>query len=193
MRVPSQTINTFDLYIDPETNSLSYSSGKNAYGIIIADAIRTVSGELQLNINKGIPYFDTIFKDVNGMAIWRSFVSDTISGYEFVKSIKSFVSQFDSESKILKYNIVVETDLGEVSISNENVIGPVGPGGGGGMDNLIQDGKFYLPVFMVDGVQYYRMFTENRDPEMETVTTQISENLYIKEAGRFEITTDAFI
>ena len=45
---------------------------------------------------------------------------------------------------------------------------------------LTQDGIFYLPVYIEDDVQYYRQFKQYEDDETHEVTTQLSEDLYIR-------------
>ena len=95
---------------------LSFNTGKQAYADIIGDAIRTVSGELQLDVNRGVPYFETVFKSVNGIDIWKNDVRKIMNGLSFVKSIVSFDVSWDPISRKLNYEMVVETDEGEVTV-----------------------------------------------------------------------------
>ena len=95
---------------------LSFNNGKQAYADIIGDAIRTVSGELQLDVNRGVPYFETVFKSVNGIDIWKDDVRKIMNGLSFVKSIVSFDVSWDPISRKLNYEMVVETDDGEVTV-----------------------------------------------------------------------------
>ena len=95
---------------------LSFNTGKQAYADIIGDPIRTVSGELQLDVNRGVPYFETVFKSVNGIDIWKDDVRKIMNGLSFVKSIVSFDVSWDPVSRKLNYEMVVETDDGEVTV-----------------------------------------------------------------------------
>lgn len=95
---------------------LSFNTGKQAYADIIGDTIRTVSGELQLDVNRGVPYFETVFKSVNGIDIWKDDVRKIMNGLSFVKSIVSFDVSWDPVSRKLNYKMVVETDEGEVTV-----------------------------------------------------------------------------
>ena len=95
---------------------LSFNTGKQAYADIIGDTIRTVVGELQLDVNRGVPYFETVFKSVNGIDIWKNDVRKIMNGLSFIKSIVSFDVSWDPVSRRLNYEMVVETDDGEVTV-----------------------------------------------------------------------------
>ena len=93
---------------------LSFNTGKQAYADIIGDTIRTVSGELQLDVNRGVPYFETVFKSVNGIDIWKNDVRKRILSLSFVKSIDSFdVSYLNWR---LEYKMTLTTDDGVVTV-----------------------------------------------------------------------------
>ena len=93
---------------------LSFNTGKQAYADIIGDAIRTVCGELQLDVNRGVPYFETVFKSVNGIDIWKNDVRKRVLEFPFVKSIDSFdVSYLNGR---LEYKMTLTTDDGVVTV-----------------------------------------------------------------------------
>ena len=106
-----------DIRIDPATGDLAFVKGKDAYAFIIADAVRTVEGELQYNTVYGIPYFATVFASVGLRGIWRSRVSEMVHSMPFVKSIGRFNVSFDTITKKLSYSLEVTTDDGEMTIS----------------------------------------------------------------------------
>ena len=85
--------------------------------------------------------------------------------------------------------MVVLTDLGTVTIKsidyNISTVGSHPGEGGGDMESLIQNGVFYLPVYMENGVQVYRQLKQFIDTTMGGVTTELSEETYIKSAGVF--------
>ena len=95
---------------------ISFNTGKQAYADIIGDTVRTVCGELQLDVNRGIPYFETVFKSVNGIDIWKNDVRKIVNGLSFVKSIVSFDVSWDTLNRKLNYEMVVETDEGKVTV-----------------------------------------------------------------------------
>ena len=95
---------------------LSFNNGKQAYADIIGDTVRTVCGELQLDVNRGVPYFETVFKSVNGIDIWKNDVRKIVNGLSFVKSIVSFDVSWNPLNRKLNYEMVVETDEGKVTV-----------------------------------------------------------------------------
>lgn len=105
-----------DICID-DSGDIALASGLDAYATIIADEIRTCLGELQLNTEVGIPYFETIFKGVNAVSIWRMYVTRATTALPFVKNIRSMDVEIDSQSKVLSYTMEVETDEGVVTVS----------------------------------------------------------------------------
>ena len=106
-----------DIRIDHTTGDIAFVKGKDAYAVIIADAVRTVEGELQYNTGYGIPYFSTVFASIGLRGIWRSRVSEIVHAMPFVKSVGRLDVNFDSVSKKLSYSLEVTTDDGELMIS----------------------------------------------------------------------------
>ena len=94
---------------------LSFNNGKQAYADIIGDTIRTVSGELQLDVNRGVPYFETVFKSVNGIDIWKNEVRKRVLEFPFVKSIDSFDVSYANRK--LEYTMRLTTDAGDVTVT----------------------------------------------------------------------------
>ena len=89
--------------------------GLDAYSAVIADVVRTVRGELQLDTERGVPYFETVFKSVNGIDIWKNDVRKRILEFPFVKSIDSFEASY--ANKKLEYTLHISTDAGAVTVS----------------------------------------------------------------------------
>lgn len=105
-----------NVIIDAVTHDIKTVDGVEAYAVIIGDKIRTVRGELQLDTERGVPYFETVFKSVNGIDIWKNDVRKIVNGLSFVKSIVSFDVSWNPLSRKLNYEMVVETDDGEVTV-----------------------------------------------------------------------------
>ena len=94
---------------------LSFNDGKQAYADIIGDAIRTVRGELQLDTERGVPYFETVFKSANGIDIWKNDVRKRVLEFPFVKSIDSFDVSYANRK--LEYTMHLTTDAGDVTVT----------------------------------------------------------------------------
>lgn len=175
------------------SGQIAMSSGKAAYSTIIECALRTRLGELPLDTEQGIPYFETVFQSSRQIPSFEADLRARIEELPFVEEVGVLETEFDRDKGVLRYSVkVVTTDGDEVSVSggigdkaylDEIVL----PEGGTNMQNLVQDGKFYLPVRIEDGVQKYRMLTDYYDPD-NGVQPAISEEVYKKNAatGKFE-------
>ena len=105
-----------DIYIGSD-GGLATVDELNAYSIVIADAIRTVRGELQLDTERGVPYFETVFKSVNGIDIWKNDVRKRVLEFPFVKSIDSFDVSYANRK--LEYAMRLTTDAGDVTVTRQ--------------------------------------------------------------------------
>lgn len=185
MKTIARTSDTHDIGID-STGQIAMVEGKYAYALIMESIILTRSGELQLDTERGIPYFSTVFMSPTLIDEWANSVASSISELGFVSGIESFDYSFDGE--MLKYDMEIMTDEGNVTISQStaaNIIIPSGGSGGGGdqMETLVDsNGLFYLPVGKVGGVQRYRQLKQF-DDGVGGVTTQLSETMYVKDAN----------
>ena len=92
-------------------------NGLDAYSAVIANVVRTVRGELQLDTGAGVPYFETVFDSVNGIDIWKSEVRKRVLALSFVRSIDSFSASWKTGNHTLSYSMTVSTDNGTVTIS----------------------------------------------------------------------------
>ena len=101
--------------VDPVTHDFKVVDGIEAYAVIIRDAIRTVRGELQLDTEHGVPYFETVFKSVNGIDIWKNDVRKRVLEFPFVKSIDSFDVSYANRK--LEYTMRLTTDAGDVTVA----------------------------------------------------------------------------
>lgn len=110
----SETGHVYDIYLT-DAGDFAFRSDREAYGNIIADAIRTLEGELQLNVEGGIPYQRTIWKSVSELNIWEIYVRDAVNALSFVSGIDDFIVNVDGSH--LDYTLVVSTDAGAVEVS----------------------------------------------------------------------------
>lgn len=108
-----------DIYI--VNGDLATTEGKDARTQIISAALRTRRGELKLDIERGIPYFETIFQSGNrsNIQLWEAFVRKTVNEFDFVRSIKSFDYNIDYNTGTITYTLIAEgTDGEEIVIAS---------------------------------------------------------------------------
>lgn len=94
---------------------LSVASGKDAQAHIIADAIRTLEGELQLDVEAGIPYQRTIWASRSNVELWQHFVRERVLAFQFVQEIVSFTVDLGTEHQ-LHYTLTVRTDNDTITV-----------------------------------------------------------------------------
>ena len=97
-----------DIYL--VNGDIAMADGKDARAQIISAALRTRRGELQLDTERGVPYFETIFQSGShyNIQLWEAYVRKTVSEFDFVKSISSFDYDIDYKIGIIRYTLVVE-------------------------------------------------------------------------------------
>ncbi len=166
---------------------LAMCDGKIAYAQIIESAVLTVKGELQFDIEQGIPYFDTIFRSAKRAALWKAYVIDRVKQFSFVTSVTSFEYDIDYKNHVINYTMRVNTDKGKVTITSVDytvsTIGTHTSSGTGGGEQLTQNGIFYLPVYKQNNIQVYRQLKQYVDDAEGLVTTELSETTYVKDAN----------
>lgn len=103
---------------DPLNNDIVIKDGnfafaydKDACAHIIADVVRTLEGELQLDTEAGIPYERTIWSSIKNIPLWRHYVTQAVTKLPFVSEITSFTTELIG-GNILSYelNITLTTD-----------------------------------------------------------------------------------
>lgn len=104
----------YDIYLKDD-GDFAFSEGRTAYGNIIAAAIRTLEGELQLDTSRGIPYQRTIWESVTRERVWEIYVRRTVNEYPFVKRIERLDTNITKSE--LHYVLVVETTDGTIEIT----------------------------------------------------------------------------
>lgn len=165
--------------------------GKLCKAQIIEAAILTVLGELQFDINTGIPYFSTVFNSPSKIDIWSKYVILRIKQFPWVKYIKDFTYSFDHIHNMLTYTITVFVDEGLITIGNTTqntkITIPNGSQTGDSMESLVDsNGNFYLPIYKVDGIQYYRKMTTVNDAY--GASTELSQEIYHKDENGVFVT-----
>lgn len=102
-----------DIYL--VNGDIATADGSEARTQIISAALRTRRGELQLDIERGIPYFETIFQsgDKSRIQLWEAFVRKTVNEFDFVKSIKSFEYDVNYQTGTITYTLIAESIDGD--------------------------------------------------------------------------------
>lgn len=117
MKTFAQTSGTNDIIFDSSGNLL-LSEGKQSYTDIIGDRLRTLRGECQLNENRGLPYLETVFLSSSRLDIWKHYAKQEVEALSFVRAIISFNASYSPTRKELKFDLIVETDQGAVTVSS---------------------------------------------------------------------------
>lgn len=102
---------TCDMFLDAYGN-IALASGKEAYAQIVNAKMRTTLGELQLDMRKGLPYFETVFSNAALLDIWRASAVEMLEALPFVISVDSFICQI--EGNVVKYTSEIRTDSGVI-------------------------------------------------------------------------------
>lgn len=105
-----------DIYLDDNGN-LAIKSDEQAILDILTNRIRTKKYEVQYDMNKGIPYFETIFANTGLLGLWRSYVIEEIERTSGVISVESLLYSLDEGTKKLSYTCQIRTIYGETSLN----------------------------------------------------------------------------
>lgn len=103
-----------DLYLD-DNGAIATIEGADACAQIISAKMRTSLGEMQLNMQNGVPYFQTVFVDKSFIPIWQDQVIKMLEAIDFVTEVSSFDCNTDGD--MLKYTAEIKTDNGTVTIN----------------------------------------------------------------------------
>lgn len=98
-----------DIKLDQRGNVM-FNTEAEAVADRVDAAVKTHLGELQLNIEKGIDYEDTIFKHRKYAQQWANQMREAILNDEEVERVDSFDYEIDGET--LKYTVVFTTTYG---------------------------------------------------------------------------------
>lgn len=105
-----------DIYLDDNGN-LAIKSYEQAILDILTNRIRTKKYEVQYDMNKGVPYFETIFANTGLLGLWRSYVIEEIERTSGVISVESLLYSLDEGNKKLSYTCQIRTIYGETSLN----------------------------------------------------------------------------
>lgn len=107
---------TNDIYLDSDGN-LALCRDIEAVKTSVACETKTNYGEVILNTNLGIPYFETIFTAHPDIELWKSYMKETILRIPKVLGIIAFKTYIDYQKSLLKYTVVINTEYGTEEIN----------------------------------------------------------------------------
>lgn len=118
MNTISQSPSTHDIVIEDRDIKLAFD--KEAYAIIIGDCIRTLKGEIQLNVELGIPYMETVFTSQSLISKWKASVRRAVMNFPFVDGISYFEASVESDGPDRKvvFSMKVMTDKGIIEVTD---------------------------------------------------------------------------
>lgn len=105
-----------DIYLD-DSGNLAVKSDEQALLDILTNRIRTKRYEVQYDMNKGVPYFETIFANTGLLGLWRSYVIEEVERTSGVISVESLLYSLDEGDKKLSYTCQIRTIYGETSLN----------------------------------------------------------------------------
>ncbi len=90
------------------------SEDVEALQILVKNVELTNRFELQYNMEKGIPYMQTIFQDSTRVSLWASYVQEAILKVDGIKDISFFDIKYIPEKKTLNFIAGINTIFGEM-------------------------------------------------------------------------------
>ena len=106
-----------DIVLDAQGENIVLFDKSEAIQTVARSAVLTQRGELQYNVNKGIPYIGTIFSDSNLIPLWRSYMEEAISAISEVREVQYFEIDFNRAQSSLSYRCGFTTDYGKAELN----------------------------------------------------------------------------
>lgn len=104
-----------DLYLGPDGNLVVLSS-LPAVTAACESTARAILAEMIYQVNKGIPYFESVFIGSPNYAIFRSYLIQAFLAVDGVLSVQSLTLTVDKG--VLHYQATIQTQFGSGVISN---------------------------------------------------------------------------
>jgi hypothetical protein len=102
-----------DLTLDKWGN-IRLEDGVEAYRQHIINVIRLQQYEYPYDLMRGINWIGYVFGQTANLTVWESQLFEVISKMSFIKNILDW--KYNIEGNVLQFNLVVNTDLGEITI-----------------------------------------------------------------------------
>lgn len=105
-----------DIFLDNNGN-LALCRDIEAVKTAVSCETKTNYGEVILNTNLGVPYFETIFTAHPDIELWKSYMKEAILRVPKVLGILAFKTYIDYQKSLLKYTVVINTEYGTEEIN----------------------------------------------------------------------------
>ncbi|MGN0024953.1 MAG: hypothetical protein ACI351_05920 [Candidatus Avelusimicrobium sp.] len=109
------TDQTNDIFLTP-SGDIALATDDVATMQTIRHAVLTSRGELPLDQQAGVPYFNTVFTDAPNLEVFRQEVQRAAEAVETVRSVEDFLMQV--QNKTLKYQMRVKLTNGSEVLIN---------------------------------------------------------------------------
>ena len=104
-----------DLFLD-ESGNIAIVTNLQAVLQGCEQAVKTLLGELVLQTDLGVPYFEAVFVGTPNLAVFEQSIRQAILSIPGVIQVLTLDTSVTGE--VLTYNAVIETEYGEGSINN---------------------------------------------------------------------------
>lgn len=117
-----------DMFLDENNNLAMFNditdnaSNLGALLNVVKNVVQTHRYEIQLDMNKGIPYMSTIFDNGAYLSLWKSYMVEEISNVENVNYIESFTTEYDPSKYTLSYKCFINSKFGTGTLGNSYVV-----------------------------------------------------------------------
>lgn len=114
-----QTDENNDIYL--VGGHIAMAQDKQAVAQIVDNVLRTQRGELSYDIERGIPYLETVLGDNPDVDLWLSYMLGALNSISYINKVISFVPQVDNQTNTLTFFSRLSTIYGDITI-NDNTI-----------------------------------------------------------------------
>ena len=104
-----------DIFVN-ESGDFVFLADKEAVSEVSEAYIRTARNEMIHKMNKGMPYFESIFAGVASIPQFEASFRARMREIEEVRAVTQFKAYFDDG--VIKYDAIIQTINGEVRLSN---------------------------------------------------------------------------
>lgn len=104
-----------DLFLDG-THNIAMCEDIEAVAQVCSNVVKCQLGELQFDVERGVPYLETIFAEGGAdVPIWKSYMIEALEKVDGVQSVSSFETEIVGD--VLKYTAQIETIYGTATIT----------------------------------------------------------------------------
>lgn len=104
-----------------EYGNLATLSGLDALLDVVRCAVQTNLGELQYDVNGGVPHMQTIFTNISTIELWKSSMREVMESIEGVISVEYIELDYNSKEATLSYTAGIRTIYGNGELNGERI------------------------------------------------------------------------